>query len=286
MTTVGGEQADPSTYQLISEHLGEVTKYWLKNTSDQPMHVDQVTLHDWSHELSGETIFYGEGYTMLSQTGGTLSSMNDIGEYTDRGHYRLPEPDGFRTVYGMLTLSPPGKRHLVIGFSSCKRFVGKFHVNERRIQLVVDCEKKSLAPGQMWELEDLFVAEGPNRNELLSRLANELTARHPRLVFEKLPTGWCSWYCFGPGVTADNVVDNLRAIAIQAPELRYIQVDDGYQPWMGDWLETGDAFGGDVRDALTRIKNEGFEPAIWLAPFVASPESKLFGEHPDWFVQD
>jgi alpha-galactosidase len=70
------------------------------------------------------------------------------------------------------------------------------------------------------------------------------------------------------------------------PGLRYIQIDDGYQPWMGDWLETGKSFGGDVRAVLREIRAEGFEPAIWVAPFVASPQSRLFHEHPDWFVQD
>ena len=36
--------------------------------------------------------------------------------------------------------------------------------------------------------------------------------------------------------------DNLDFIARSAPGLKYIQVDDGYQPAMGDWLETGAAF--------------------------------------------
>ncbi|MEI6198229.1 MAG: glycoside hydrolase family 36 protein, partial [Verrucomicrobiota bacterium] len=75
-------------------------------------------------------------------------------------------------------------------------------------------------------------------------------------------------------------------IATNLPQLRYIQIDDGYQPWMGDWLETGKSFGGDIKGVLREIQARGFEPAIWLAPFVASPESKLFRDHPDWFVKD
>ena len=97
--------------------------------------------------------------------------------------------------------------------------------------------------------------------------------------------GWCSWYCFGPGVTADNIRQNLHWIATNAPQLRYIQIDDGYQPWMGDWLETGKSFGGNIKAVLAEIRRQGFEPAIWVAPFVASPQSKLFKEHPDWFMQ-
>jgi alpha-galactosidase len=65
-----------------------------------------------------------------------------------------------------------------------------------------------------------------------------------------------------------------------------VQIDDGYQPAMGDWLETGPAFGGDVRKVLDAIKARGFQPAIWVAPFIAEKDSHLFQQHPDWFVQD
>ena len=30
----------------------------------------------------------------------------------------------------------------------------------------------------------------------------------------------------------------------------------------------------------------GFEPAIWVAPFIAEAKSNLFQQHPDWFVKD
>ena len=95
------------------------------------------------------------------------------------------------------------------------------------------------------------------------------THNHPPLKFDKPPTGWCSWYCFGPRVTAQQVSENLDFIAKQVPALRYVQIDDGYQSAMGDWLDTGKAFGGDVKGVLKQIRQRGFEPAIWVAPFVA-----------------
>ena len=45
---------------------------------------------------------------------------------------------------------------------------------------------------------------------------------------------------------------------------------------MGDWLETGQAFGGDVQGVLKAIRARGFEPAIWVAPFIAEEGSHLF----------
>jgi len=106
------------------------------------------------------------------------------------------------------------------------------------------------------------------------------------LRFAAPPAGWCSWYCFGPRVTAQQVLENLEAIAKKIPGLKYIQIDDGYQPAMGDWLETGAAFGGAVQSVLRQIRDRGFEPAIWVAPFIAEEGSNLFKQHPDWFVKD
>ena len=82
------------------------------------------------------------------------------------------------------------------------------------------------------------------------------------------------------------MLDNLDFIAKHTPGLRYVQIDDGYQPAMGDWLETGAAFGGDVQGVLKQIRQRGFNPAIWVAPFVAEEKSHVFQQHPDWFVKD
>ena len=80
-------------------------------------------------------------------------------------------------------------------------------------------------------------------------------------------------------------MDNLAAIVKDAPQLKYVQLDDGYQPAMGDWLETGKAFGGDVQGVLQAIRKQGFEPAIWVAPFIAEAGSHVFQQHPDWFMK-
>ena len=40
------------------------------------------------------------------------------------------------------------------------------------------------------------------------------------------------------------------------------------------------------RAFLKQIRERGFEPAIWVAPFVAEEKSNVFQQHPDWFVKD
>src|SRR5262249_29169513 len=152
---------------------------------------------------------------------------------------KIPQPDDATTVYGLLTLAPPGGDHVVMAFSSCRRFVGRFYVRPKSVQVVLDAEGLTLKPGQTWELEEFYFATGKDRTALLTSLADRIAVNHKPIRPEAVPTGWCSWYCFGPRVKAEQVLANLDAIARNGPALRYVQLDDGYQPAMGDWLETG-----------------------------------------------
>jgi len=257
----------------------------LHNEGMTAVPVHDVVLFDWEHKLPPTTAFYGEGFQMLSQTAGTIEKPVDLEQYTDRGHYRLPEPDGFRSVYGVALFSRPDPSRLLVGFASCRRFVGRIDVSTKRIRAVIDGDGVAIEPGETWQLEDLVVASGPDRDELLARFAYWIERNHPRRPWPSPPRGWCSWYAFGPDVTAKNVLDNVEVIKNEVPELEYVQIDDGYQPAMGDWLETGKAFGGDVKTVLAEIKKRGLKPALWVAPFIASADSKLFREHPDWFIK-
>jgi len=254
-----------------------------RGPSSVPMH--DVVVADLPASFPSDTTLYGEGFQMLSQTGGTLGNPVDLGQYTDAKHYRIPTSERARAFYGLLTLTPhTGETH-VYAFTSCSRFSGRFQLGPSSVQAIVDCEGLSLAPGESWPLEEVMVASGSDRSALLADVAARLTMHHPALGTPKPPTGWCSWYCFGPNVTAQQVLDNLDAIGRSMPGLKYIQIDDGYQRAMGDWLETGTAFGGSVRTVLAEIRRRGFEPAIWVAPFVAEEHSNVFEQHPDWFIK-
>jgi alpha-galactosidase len=260
---------------------GVVCHSQIANHGTQPVRIKEVVLFDLSLSLPATTRLYGEGFQMLSQTAGTLGEPADLGNYTDAKHYKLPN-----AFYGMMTLSPSTRDHHLFAFTSCRRFIGQFYLNHPSLKVVVDTEGIELRPGETWQLEPFIYLTSSDRDKLLDELASHLTTNHPPLRFPSPPTGWCSWYCFGPRVTAQQVLDNLDFIAKHAPGLRYVQIDDGYQPAMGDWLETGAAFGGNVQGVLKQIRERGFEPAIWVAPFVAEEKSHVFQQHPDWFVKD
>ncbi|MEE1757743.1 alpha-galactosidase, partial [Streptomyces sp. SP18BB07] len=50
------------------------------------------------------------------------------------------------------------------------------------------------------------------------------------------PTVWCSWYEYFTSVTEDDIHENLRAIDTLDLPIDVVQIDDGYQSALGDWL--------------------------------------------------
>jgi alpha-galactosidase len=281
---IDGESSDH--LKLIRTWHGSLCRLRLTNSGQKAVRVKEIVLFELASTLAPETRFYGEGFQMLSQTGGTLGRPVHLGNYTDAKHYRLPIPADTHSAYGLLMLASEASEHHLLAFTSCRRFIGQFYLRRDSVQVVLDTEGLAIKPGETWELEEFTYRSGINREALLTGLARRLSENHRPLRLKTPPTGWCSWYCFGPRVTAQQVLDNLDTIGKNIPGLKYIQIDDGYQPAMGDWLETGAAFGGDVQGVLKAIRERGFEPAIWVAPFIAEANSQLFREHPDWFVKD
>jgi alpha-galactosidase len=284
--------------EVTSDTSGPFVRPRVVNRRDVAVSVKEVVVLDEAVQVPASTAIYGEGFQMLTQTAGTIASPTDLSQYTDAKHYRIPASGGDRTYYGLLTLSPSPEDTRLFAFTSCARFSGRFTVSalpsaqrgrssaRYRITAIVDTEGLPLGPGDRWPLEELLVASGRDRSRLLGGLAERLAFHHPPLRTATPPTGWCSWYCFGPRVTAQQVLDNLDTIAKNLPALTYVQIDDGYQSAMGDWLDTGAAFGGNVRTVLAEIRRRGFQPAIWVAPFVAEASSSIFKQHPDWFIAD
>ena len=278
--------ADVSRVKVERRWTGDVCQSRVVNQGRDPVKIKEVVLFDLQLPLPATTKLYGEGFQMLSQTGGTLGQPVDLGNYSDAKHYKLPAPPNAKAFYGMMMLSPSQRDNHLFAFTACRRFIGEFYLSYPSLKVVIDAEGHELPPGESWQLEPFTYQTGNDREQLLDRLAKQLVVNHPPLRFPTPPTGWCSWYCFGPRVTAQQVLDNLDFIAKHTPGLRYVQIDDGYQPAMGDWLETGAAFGGNVQGVLKQIRERGFEPAIWVAPFVAEEKSHIFQQQPEWFVRD
>ena len=264
---------------------GDNCKVFITNQSSSIVKIKEVVLFSADKLFEESTPIYAEGFELLSQTGGTLAHPKNIGYFDESKHYQLAEPPGYKVVYNLLHLSPANNQQYLLGFSSANRFVGKFYLSADTVKVVMDIENLEMPAGATWQLEDFFMEHGDNRNNLLNDFATVIEKNHPRLEIP-FPRGWSSWAAFGPDVTAKNIYDNLAAIKKEVPSLKYIQIDDGYQANMGDWLKVGKSFNGGIKDVLLKIKAEGFQPGIWVAPFICDTNSSVYKEHKDWLVKD
>ena len=175
--------------RLTVQENGGVYRSRLTNRGT-PAKIDEVVILDIPISMPSDTPLYGEGFTMLSQTGGTLGHPINIGAYTDHEHYRMPVPDGATTVYNILTLSPWAQPVVLLGFTTCRRFSGHFNVFPDRVQVVVDTEGLTLSKGESWDLEDLSIKIGENRQSMLAQFGSLLAKSAGKLRFKKPPAGW------------------------------------------------------------------------------------------------
>ncbi len=97
------------------------------------------------------------------------------------------------------------------------------------------------------------------------------------------PTAWCSWYHYFERVTQSDIEENLHAIDTLGLDIDVVQIDDGYQAEIGDWLLLSDRFPS-LAAEVDSIRGAGRRAGIWVAPFLVGERSVLAREHPDWLV--
>ena len=98
-----------------------------------------------------------------------------------------------------------------------------------------------------------------------------------------VPPGWCSWSSYFRDVTEEAVIENLTTARELSLPVEIVQVDDGYEAGIGDWLEDADDFGS-LRRTAERIRAAGKVPGVWTAPFLVGERSTLAAAHADWLV--
>lgn len=266
---------------------GSLCRVRLDNTGSDDTRVARWVLFDGKLGLPLDTPLYGEGFQMLAQTMGSWQFPQPVGRCPDSSVYRITDDDGYHTVHNLL-LVEHDKGWLLLAFASCHRFGGEFRLYpDGRLQILMNCEDRLLSAGQHWQSEALICLEGADREALLAELAERIAAEHGSLIGQvgKRPNGWCSWYHYYADVSANDIRENLAVRAERFPALRYVQIDDGYQAKMGDWLTPSPKFEQGVAALAAEIHAAGCEPALWVAPFIAEPGSQVFQGHPDWFVK-
>jgi alpha-galactosidase len=80
------------------------------------------------------------------------------------------------------------------------------------------------------------------------------------------------------------VVENLDAMDRLDVPVDVVQLDDGYQSELGDWLMLSDRFAS-LDGLAARVADRGRRAGIWVAPFLVGARSETAAKHPEWLVR-
>ncbi len=119
--------------------------------------------------------------------------------------------------------------------------------------------------------------------DAFSKYASELGKRFGKKSTKPAPRVWCSWYSLYTAIDEPllyKIFDELGDLPFDV-----LQVDDGWQIKIGDW-EANSKFPSGMKALADKIKSTGRTAGLWLAPLIAVKSSKLFREHPDWFLHN
>lgn len=137
-------------------------------------------------------------------------------------------------------------------------------------------------PGGSFALFDLFFAAG-GETEVFDGWFQAMGIK-PRT--EKKLAGYSSWYNRYQNITEDTIREDLIGCRSLLCPGDLFQIDDGWEPKVGDWLETDvQKFPHGLKGMVEEIHAAGFQAGLWLAPFVCEKDSALFRQHPDWLLK-
>ena len=189
------------------------------------------------------------------------------------------------------------RRGVTHGFSYCYFRLGEHYrligsLDERpgytilrydasRLELTIERDCAGVRCGGEFHAFDLFFADG-TEDEVFDAWFDAMGVS-PRTT-EKI-AGYSSWYNRYQDISEQSILDDLAGCAGMLQPGDLFQIDDGWEPFVGDWLEPdGKKFPNGMEAAADAIHEKGFRAGLWLAPFVAQEGSALLREHPDWFL--
>lgn len=192
----------------------------------------------------------------------------------------------------------PNKKGYLHGFSWCTfRYKDQYRIfastNEKPgytifrynsgtavLSLKRDCE--GIVCGGKYPLFDLYIADG-TEDEVYDGWFEKLDL--PPVTKEKL-FGYSSWYNRYQDISEAAIHQDLQGCKKIFKKGDLFQIDDGWEPFIGDWLESDHKkFPGGMKAQADKIHQAGFKAGLWIAPFVAEEKSAVYQNHPDWFFK-
>ena len=151
--------------------------------------------------------------------------------------------------------------------------------------------RKWLKPGESFETPPIFTIVYNNQKDpdaVLNTAVPDFVRKHMGIRLSELtekPTFvYNTWRPFKSNIN-ESLIKELAAAAAAAGMKEFV-IDDGWQDNWGDWGIDKQKFPNGLKPVFDYIKSLGMKPGLWVSVGSASPESKVYQEHPQWFVQD
>ncbi len=213
---------------------------------------------------------------------------------SDPGTYDWNRPGCFHAEQvGVLRNEQTGEAVLV-GWVTAHLGLGRVIVEssgepDLRVRVELDLSGLEVAAGETVMLETLMLARGFDVERLLEAYADALGSRMGVLKTSPIPSGWCSYYQYYGRETESDILENARFLAEHRSTLPVgvIQIDDGWQAARGNWQEShAEKFPAGMADLARQIRELGFTPGIWVAPFLVARQAPVYRDHPEWLLRD
>jgi alpha-galactosidase len=193
--------------------------------------------------------------------------------------------------YAATALLPEAGGAVVLGFVRHDRFQTRFRFGGTGEAMTLDAETLLDRTGE-YAGEPMVLFGGDEVEPALRRWAELVAANAPLppRIPDRRITGWCSWYNHYAMIDAATIRAELQSCRDfrdrHGAPLEVFQIDDGFTPEMGDWLDVKPQFPDGMKPLIAEIAAAGFTPGLWIAPFMVGNRSRLYASHPDWVVQD
>lgn len=136
-------------------------------------------------------------------------------------------------------------------------------------------------------LPSVYFTENPSAYEGMRNEAEAIASTMGVNLQQPPSYHWGSWYYAYYHLTNNMLSDYLKGFESVNPRIpvQTIQIDAGYHPHAGDWLEPSDKFPNGIEQAVKDILKNNYKAGIWIGPYMVGNKSKVYLEHPDWILR-